>query len=502
MRISVKTTGGKVVSVETVNPEDPVSVLKQEIEKLLNIPKSQQKVVFKGKILKDELTVGHYKIQDGHTIHVVRSGRFLNQQQQQQQQQPPPSTAAASANIAASSGGGNLFGGGGLFGNAAASQQAPFPGMMGAAGGGLAGMNPELMQQMLNSPLMDSLLSNPQILETMISANPQIQQILEQRPELRPMLTDPATIRQMLQVARNPNLMNQMMRNQDQALANIESLPGGFNALRGMYNDIQQPLMSGLNANSQTRTVVDDDANRGATPNSRAVPNPWAASSTPSTQSRQQQQPSTQNQRQSAPNNMFGPFGGAFGGAGQQNTGAAHMLQQLQDPQFLARMSNPENLQAIQQIQQGMATLQRNGVLPPGAMSGLGLGGTTPNVGLGGGLGLGGTAPSLGLGGTAPGLGLGGTAPGLGLGGTAPGLGLGLGGARQGAGQASSNTQTASSADNPWASAVATQSPEERFKDQLEQLQTMGFTDQAKNVEALLQTNGNVNSAIDRLIGN
>jgi hypothetical protein len=38
-----------------------------------------------------------------------------------------------------------------------------------------------------------------------------------------------------LQIARNPNLMQEMMRNNDRAMANIENVPGGFDALHRMY---------------------------------------------------------------------------------------------------------------------------------------------------------------------------------------------------------------------------------------------------------------------------
>lgn len=69
-----------------------------------------------------------------------------------------------------------------------------------------------------------------------------------------------------MEMARNPALMQEMMRNQDRALSNLEvihasiinafysivlwhchcfyqSLPGGFNALQRMYTDIQEPMM-------------------------------------------------------------------------------------------------------------------------------------------------------------------------------------------------------------------------------------------------------------------
>lgn len=38
--------------------------------------------------------------------------------------------------------------------------------------------------------------------------------------------------------------MQEMMRNQDRALSNLESIPGGYNALRRMYTDIQEPMLS------------------------------------------------------------------------------------------------------------------------------------------------------------------------------------------------------------------------------------------------------------------
>jgi len=35
-----------------------------------------------------------------------------------------------------------------------------------------------------------------------------------------------------------------MMRTHDRALSNLESLPGGFNALQRMYTDIQEPMLN------------------------------------------------------------------------------------------------------------------------------------------------------------------------------------------------------------------------------------------------------------------
>lgn len=43
--------------------------------------------------------------------------------------------------------------------------------------------------------------------------------------------------------------------------------------------------------------------------------------------------------------------------------------------------------------------------------------------------------------------------------------------------------------------------PEERFKDQLKALNDMGFVNKEVNIQALEQTGGNVEAAIERILG-
>jgi len=59
----------------------------------------------------------------------------------------------------------------------------------GGAGGGLGQMherfqqellsNPDMLRQVLDSPLVQNIMSNPDIIRSMLSANPQIQQLME-----------------------------------------------------------------------------------------------------------------------------------------------------------------------------------------------------------------------------------------------------------------------------------------------------------------------------------
>ncbi len=62
---------------------------------------------------------------------------------------------------------------------------------------------------------------------------------METNPELAHMLNDPAMLRQSMQLAANPALMQQQMRQNDQAMSNIQSTPEGFNALRSLYQNVQ-----------------------------------------------------------------------------------------------------------------------------------------------------------------------------------------------------------------------------------------------------------------------
>jgi ubiquilin len=58
-------------------------------------------------------------------------------------------------------------------------------------------------------------------------------------------------------------------------------------------------------------------------------------------------------------------------------------------------------------------------------------------------------------------------------------------------------TPTTSSPTPPSALAVP---PEQRFAEQLTQLESMGFVDRAANIRALTATQGNVNAAVERLL--
>ena len=111
--------------------------------------------------------------------------------------------------------------------------------------------DPQMMQQVMNSPMMQSLMNNPELMRSLIQNNPQMQAIIEQNPEIGHVLNDPAILRQTMEAARSPELMREMMRTADRAMSNIENYPEGFNMLRQMYHNFQEPMANAAIAGSR-----------------------------------------------------------------------------------------------------------------------------------------------------------------------------------------------------------------------------------------------------------
>jgi ubiquilin len=164
--------------------------------------------------------------------------------------------------------------------------------------------NPNIMREIMNMPVVQNLMNNPDVMRNLIMSNPQMREIIDQNPELAHVLNDPSTLRQTLEAARNPELMREMMRNTDRAMSNIESSPEGFNMLRRMYENVQEPFLNAttmagntgndnvnpfaallgtqggeqaINPSSTSPTAGSETTAGSPAPNTNPLPNPWTA---------------------------------------------------------------------------------------------------------------------------------------------------------------------------------------------------------------------------------
>merc|ERR1719411_2231660 len=161
------------------------------------------------------------------------------------------------------------------------------------------------------------------------------------------------------------------------------------------------------------------------------------------------------------------------------------MLQQMQNPSVQQLMGNPEALQAIMQIQQGMERLR---TAAPEVFQSMGFPQLPPNLVPPPASAAAAAPPTSTAGPTSPS-----SAP---TGSPAPAAAAPAPGQPQDAMFSQFMTQMLGQmrAGNP------DQPPEERFASQLEQLASMGFVDRQANIQALIATMGDVNAAVERLL--
>ncbi|XBJ09761.1 ubiquitin domain-containing protein DSK2b [Aegilops tauschii subsp. strangulata] len=521
---------------------ETVGAFKEVVAGSCDVPAPQQRLIYKGRILKDEQTLESYGVETDHTIHLVRGVA-----------QPAASGAPAAASPQASTTptSGPAGGLGGLF---------PGLGATGAASGRPAGLfgaglpeldqmqqqlsqNPNLMREIMNMPMMQSLMNNPDLIRNMIMNNPQMRDIIDRNPDLAHVLNDPSVLRQTLEAARNPEIMREMMRNTDRAMSNIEASPEGFNMLRRMYETVQEPFLNattmggggegtpasnpfaallgnqGPNQAGNAPTTGPESTTGTPVPNTNPLPNPWSNNaggaqgttrSGPAASPRAGATGGPGGLGSADLSSLLGGLGGnartgaagGLGGLGSADLGsmlggppdAALLSQMLQNPAMMQMMQNimsdPQSMNQLLSMNPNARSLMesntqlRDMFQNPEFLRQM----ASPEAlqqllsfqqTLSSQLGQNQPSQAGNLGGNGTG-----TRGNVGLD-TLMGMlsGLGAGG---GLGV-------------PNASNVP---PEELYATQLGQLQEMGFFDTAENIRALMATSGNVHAAVERLLGN
>lgn len=217
--ITIKSSGDTKYEV-TVSPTRTVLELKNEIADKSSVPADRQRLIYSGKVLKDTETVASYKVQTGHTIHLVKSagpktnntdngGAAASTDATRNESESSGNNSGVPSNIAAGQGSFNPLAD--LTGaRYAGYTQLPSASMFGPDGGMNSGMpDPEQMSEMMSNPMfqesMNAMLSNPQMLDYMINQSPQLRAM---GPQAREMLQSPL-FRQMMS---NPEMMRSMMQ--------------------------------------------------------------------------------------------------------------------------------------------------------------------------------------------------------------------------------------------------------------------------------------------------
>ncbi|KAI4208249.1 MAG: hypothetical protein LQ346_000129 [Caloplaca aetnensis] len=420
-----------------------------------DIPAERQRLIYSGRVLKDADTLASYKIKEGNTVHLVK-GAASNQRQNPAHQGTSTATGATGntsgaqgvpTNLAAGTGNNPLAGLTGA--RYAGLAQLPGAGMFGPDGGMGAPPGPEQMAEMLQNPQyasqLNEVLSNPDLVNSMIESNPMLRGMGDSarqafnNPQFRRMMTDPDMLRQMAQMQRQ--------------------FPGMFGGVGGMGGAQNQAFPA---PGVTDQTPEQPSGERTATP----------------------QQPNTTPQQ--PPMNPFGMglFGNPAAGGGAAGNPFAALFpqqppQQQQQPGTPGNNNNNNNTQPSNQpnahgnpIQQMAAQLASNPAFMQNMMGMMGRppqgqqqdpNGQNPNAAQ--------FNPFAAM--------------------------FGPGGAGGGFGGSPFGMPGASASPPP---PPDTRPPEERYAEQLRQLNDMGFYEFERNVEALRRTGGSVQGAVEYLL--
>lgn len=284
IRVTVKTPKDK----EDFSVVDTCTIwqLKEEISHRFKAHPNQLVLIFAGKILKDPDSLAQCGVRDGLTVHLV----IKMQRRTTGTECPAPAVPTPGPNLGVlpqSSSvypvDGSPFSLGVLTGlSGLGLTSGRFPDQPGSLTWQHISV-PELVAHLSDDPFIQGLLSNTGLLRQLVLDNPHMQQLIQQNPEIGHILNNPEIMRQTMEFLRNPSMMQEMMRSQDRALSNLESIPGGYNVLRTMYTDIMDPMLNAVQeqfggnpfAAATTASATTANSQPSRTENCDPLPNPW-----------------------------------------------------------------------------------------------------------------------------------------------------------------------------------------------------------------------------------
>ncbi|KAF8993823.1 hypothetical protein BDQ17DRAFT_1431422 [Cyathus striatus] len=185
----------------TISPDKTVLELKEAIAEKSDVEAERQRLIYSGRVLKDDDQLSVYKIQSTHTIHMVKGAAKSGA--------ASTSTSATSQPLPAMQAGQNVHDPltqlNSHLGYGAMAGLNPFQDM------GLNQNDPNMLQSMFSNPnfmqQMSAMLQNPGVIDQLIASNPQLQSMAPQVRQMfqsehfRNMLSDPQRLQSMLQMA-------------------------------------------------------------------------------------------------------------------------------------------------------------------------------------------------------------------------------------------------------------------------------------------------------------
>ncbi|PHH67311.1 hypothetical protein CDD81_68 [Ophiocordyceps australis] len=170
-----------------------------------DIAVDRQRLIYSGRVMKNDDTLASYKIKPNNTIHMVKSSASSRSQPAAASTWTPP---AVPTNMAAGTANNPLAG---LTGARYAGHQINLPGMdvFGPDGGMGPPMDGERLQQMMTDPnvqqAMREALNNPDFVNMMIDSNPMLRNMPGAReilssPEVQRMMSNPDMLRNAMQM--------------------------------------------------------------------------------------------------------------------------------------------------------------------------------------------------------------------------------------------------------------------------------------------------------------
>ncbi|XP_069150742.1 ubiquitin domain-containing protein DSK2b-like [Solanum lycopersicum] len=247
--INIRCVNDSKLSVQ-VSLDSTVGLFKSILSQPTDIPAEEQKVIYNGRILKDDQTLKSCGLEADHTVHLIRGSATAafasatNVVNPNANQDAPRVVVPTTGGLFVRVGGGPLFS---RLGSRGGSFRAGLPDFE-----QVQQHDSNMMREILNMPLVQDLVNEPEIICNFIVNSPQMREYVNLNPELPHIFNDPAIFLQIWEAARN-ELMHETIRTIQWSLSHTESSPEEFNMLRHMYENVEDPFLNATSMAGDTR---------------------------------------------------------------------------------------------------------------------------------------------------------------------------------------------------------------------------------------------------------